>query len=765
MARPAMSSADLAVRSARRLPIALAAGILALLVLSAAPAPASFRHPNITDSFGSDGTSGTTIPGGINQLALDQTSHRLYAFGPSPSKIYAYDLSGSGGHAALTGTFPLTVNSGGGVPDLAVDSGNGNIYFLSESTGLYGFTSGGAALAGLSPKGGFGDPCGVTVDNTGHPWVGDYGAFSVKGFDSAGNALGAPSPIDVTATGRPCHVEFNRANNDLYVANYNGAVYKYTAASNYTVHTQIDPSTATALAVDSVRGVVYVAHNNRVDAYSTSSDDLLEEFGAEGSHSWSGVEVDESNATVYLADNSNFQIRVLPGANFPSVTTGAPSTVLRSSATLNGSADPDGAGDIVDCHFDYGTSTSYGSGSAACLNSSDVVVGTVGNPITAATAVHADVSSLAPATTYHYRLVGATTSQSSPGGDMSFTTPSAVADVTSGPATEVTKFGATLTGSYTGDGVETYYYFQYGPDTNYGQTTAAPPGISNGTGAGTQNVSAGIGDLVANTTYHYRIVAHNSFGDNFGVDRTFITSPPDLPVVDSTSASGVGGGSATLSAEIKPGYGPTVYRFEYGPSTSYGSRTYPGGPLDADDEDHTASTDVEELSPATTYHFRVLATNFAGTTFGPDQMFTTPGPPVLDSFTASSITTSSAIISAQVNPSLSPTSFHVEYGGTAAYGSHTIESASIGEDSSSHSATTTLSGLSSGTTYHYRVVASNAVDTTYGSDQIFTTAMIPAASVQPVVCKRGYRMKQGKCVKTRKKRRKHDHHKRGGRNG
>jgi phosphodiesterase/alkaline phosphatase D-like protein len=750
----------------RRLPLAVVVGILACFALGSAPAGAAFRHPNITDSFGSDGTSGTTIPGGINQLALDQASHRLYAFGPSPSKIYAFDLSGSGGHASLTGTFPLTVNSGGGVPDLAVDSGNGNIYFLSESTGLYGFTSGGAALAGLSPKGGFGDPCGVTVDNAGHPWVGDYGTFSVKGFDSAGNALGAPSPIDVTATGRPCHVEFNRANNDLYVANYNGAVYKYTAASNYTVHTQVDPSTATGLAVDSVRGVVYVAHGNRVDAYSTSSDALLEEFGAEGGHSWSGVEVDESNATVYLADNSNFQIRVLPGANFPSIVTGAASNVLRSSATLSGNADPDGAGDIVSCHFDYGVDTSYGSGTAACLNDSDVVVGTVANPITAPTAVHADVTSLSPATTYHYHLVGGTASQSAPGGDVSFTTPSAVADVTTGTATEVTKFGATVNGSYTGDGVETYYYFQYGPDTNYGQTTAPPPGISNGTSTGTQNVSAELGDLVANTTYHYRLVAHNSFGDNFGIDHTFVTSPPDLPVVDSTSASGVGKESATLNATIKPGYGPTVYRFEYGPSTSYGSRTYPGGPLEADDQDHTASTGISELSPATTYHFRVLATNFAGTTFGPDEAFTTPGSPVINGATASSITTSSAIINARVNPSLSPTSFHVEFGSTAAYGSGTLESASIGDDNSTHSVAATLSGLSTGTVYHYRVVATNAVATTHGSDQIFTTATVPAVTVPPVVCAHGYRMKRGKCVKTRRKHRKHGHHhKRGGRHG
>ena len=766
-ALPATWSADSAVYVTRRLSTVATTLILASLVLCTAQAGAAFRHPSITDSFGSDGTSATTIAGGINQLALDQGSHRLYAFGPSPSKIYGFDLSGSGGHAALTGAFPIAVNSGGGVPDLAVDSGNGNIYYLSESTGLYGFTSGGVALAGLSPKGGFGDPCGVSVDSADHAWVGDYGTFSVKGFDSAGNALGAPSPIDVSATGRPCHVEFNRANNDLYVANYNGAVYKYTAASNYTAYTQIDPSSATGLAIDSVRGVVYVAHGNRVDAYSTSSGAQLEEFGAEGGHSWSGIEVDEANATVYLADNSNFQIRVLPGANFPTIVTGAVSNVLRSSGTLSGDADPDGAGDIVNCHFDYGTDTNYGSGTAACMNSSNVVVGTVANPITAPTAVHADVASLSPATTYHYRLSGGTASQNISGGDVNFTTPSAVADVTTEAATEVTKFGATLTGSYTGDGVETYYYFQYGPDTSYGQTTATPPGVSNGTGTGTQDVSADLSGLVANTTYHYRLVAHNSFGDNFGADHTLLTAPPDLPVVDGTSASAVDQDSATLNADIRPGYGPTVYRFEYGSSTSYGSRTYPGGPLDPDNSDHSASTDIGELTPSTTYHFRVLAANFAGTTVGPDQTFTTPGTPVLDGFTASAITPTSAVIGAQINPSLSPTTFHIEYGMSASYGASTAESAPIGADNSSHAVRVSLSGLAAATTYHFRVVARNAVDTSYGPDQSFTTAA-PVAMVPTVVCGPGYLMKSGKCVKKQKKRKrhhKHRHHERGGRNG
>ena len=135
--------------------------------------------------------------------------------------------------------------------------------------------------------------------------------------------------------------------------------------------------------------------------------------------------------------------------------------------------------------------------------------------------------------------------------------------------------------------------------------------------------------------HHFRLVAHNVFGYNYGPDQVVVTTPPDLPVVAGTYASPVTAGGATLNTSINPGSGPTVYRFQYGPTPAYGSQTYPGGPTVADDQLHTASTEISGLTPGTTYHFRVRATNFAGTTVGPDQTFTTPGPPQLSSFTAS----------------------------------------------------------------------------------------------------------------------------------
>ena len=77
----------------------------------------------------------------------------------------------------------------------------------------------------------------------------------------------------------------------------------------------------------------------------------------------------------------------------PIAITGPVSAVGGTSATLNGTVNPAGA--ATDRWFEYGTSTSYGSKTTTVAAGSG----------SANDAVSAAVSGLAPATTYHYRLV------------------------------------------------------------------------------------------------------------------------------------------------------------------------------------------------------------------------------------------------------------------------------------------------------------------------------------------------------------------------
>jgi hypothetical protein len=77
-------------------------------------------------------------------------------------------------------------------------------------------------------------------------------------------------------------------------------------------------------------------------------------------------------------------------------------------------------------------------------------------------------------------------------------------------------------------------------------------------------------------------------------------------------------------------------------------------------------------------------------------------------------------VRATVNPAGWSTSYYFQYGITSAYGSATASQAA-GSGTRAVSVSADLSGLTAGTTYHYRISASNAAGTGYSSDGSFTT--------------------------------------------
>jgi sugar lactone lactonase YvrE len=87
---------------------------------------------------------------------------------------------------------------------------------------------------------------------------------------------------------------------------------------------------------------------------------------------------------------------------------------------------------------------------------------------------------------------------------------------------------------------------------------------------------------------------------------------------------------------------------------------------------------------------------------------------------ASQAGTTSATLSAQVNPGGEPTTYHFEYG-IGAYDHSTPESLPVGSDFSSHSATRSITGLTPGGHYQFRLVATNALGATTGAGGQFVT--------------------------------------------
>ena len=94
----------------------------------------------------------------------------------------------------------------------------------------------------------------------------------------------------------------------------------------------------------------------------------------------------------------------------------------------------------------------------------------------------------------------------------------------------------------------------------------------------------------------------------------------------------------------------------------------------------------------------------------------------------STVATTSATVGGSVNPGGESTDWYVEYGTTTGYGKKT-STKNAGSGSSSVSVSADLTPLSSSTTYHYRVVATNVDGTDHGSDGIVTTLAAPLPGV------------------------------------
>ncbi len=182
--------------------------------------------------------------------------------------------------------------------------------------------------------------------------------------------------------------------------------------------------------------------------------------------------------------------------------------------------------------------------------------------------------------------------------------------------------------------------------------------------------------------------------------------------------------SATLNATVNPNGGAvSACRFEYGSTSSYGS-SVPCASLPGSGSSAVAvSARLQGLSANTTYHFRIVASNAGGTGTGADQALTTlANAPSVTTDAATALTQTSATLNATVNPNGGTVSAcRFEYGSTSAYGTSVPCASLPGAGSGAVAVSANVEGLAANTTYHFRIVASNAGGTAFGADQSFTT--------------------------------------------
>jgi len=227
---------------------------------------------------------------------------------------------------------------------------------------------------------------------------------------------------------------------------------------------------------------------------------------------------------VFVSNPVTNQVDVYELVTVPTVTSEAASEVGATSVRLNGTVEPEGIA-LSECVFEYVPQGQFeeeeftgvtAQEQAPCSEPSVAEVPTSGE-----TKVHANVTGLAPGTTYHYRLRAANTNQlPSFGAAVEFSTPpppaivSAVAENLSGGMVD-------LTVRIDPRGFQTSYRFEYGTSTGAEGVPAGGEGtITAAEGLSIRSVH--ITGLKSDTSYHWRVIATSVNGATASPDHSFL---------------------------------------------------------------------------------------------------------------------------------------------------------------------------------------------------------------------------------------------------
>jgi hypothetical protein len=596
--------------------------VAAALAMGAAPALATTGNAYRSQFNGSETATGSFVPFG---LSVNSSGDVYVVSNAEPGVVDEFNSVGTGAPLA---EFKGSVTAAGSFASVgAVLNIGGDLYVADlEHEVVDEFEPDGKLLReinGAKTKAGSFEPIGVAVNAGGDLYVADLEHEVVDEFNSTGTevlgeingsktAVGSFSPLSVAvspagdvyvASEEEEHMvvdEFNSTGTEV-LGEINGGETPQGSFFPYKV------AVATS-------GEVYVVdiENHMVDRFSSSGTYLSQfEGGAtpQGSFEPFGIAVGPGGQ-VYVGDGASNFVDVFSEAGpVPAVTTGSASELHPTSAVITGSIEP-ATGLEATCDFRNGTGASYGS-TAQCVPA---------GPFSALTAVTSDLVGLQPGTTYHYRLEGSTSNGTTPGEDQTFTTPAAQPPTVSiRPVTAITEHSAIFNGEVTPNASETTYHFEDSTDGVHWRSLGE---ASAGSGSVEVPVTQSVGDLAGSTTYEVRLVAESVGGSVTSGEETFLT-PAASPQIFGAGASDVTGSKATLEATIYPEKHPATYRFEFGPTAAYGT-TVPVGEGAIGSAPSQVSQVITSLSPATTYHFRVVASNGVGVpTATADRTFTT----------------------------------------------------------------------------------------------------------------------------------------------
>ncbi len=449
-----------------------------------------------------------------------------------------------------------------------------------------------------------------------------------------------------------------------------GAISSYTFSTvnaNHTIVASFVSNTYTLTITNAGTGSGSVSSNPTGTSFPAGTQVTLTASPDSNSvfNGWSGG-CSGMSTTCQVTMNANVSVTAIfnssTATNPPTVVTGSATLIPSSSAQLNGTVNPKGLSTTY--VFQWGRTTSYGSTTA---------VTTVGSG-TSDVASSANITRLRSNTVYHYRLKATNSAGTTYGVDKSFTnnnnqiytitatagtggaiSPSGGISVQSGANQTFTIAAnagykiANVTVDEVSQGAIASYTFSavsanhtisatFSTITNYTLTVSKV-----GTGSGSVSVNPTgttfpSGTAVTLTTSPDSNSVFNGWSGgcsgmsttcqvtmnaNVSVTATFsLSTGINQPMVVTGSATLVPWSSATLNGTVNPNGLSTTYVFQWGRTTSYGNNTTVTS-SGSGTSNMAVSAGITRLSSYTVYHYRLVATNSAGTTYGSDRSFKT----------------------------------------------------------------------------------------------------------------------------------------------
>jgi len=331
------------------------------------------------------------------------------------------------------------------------------------------------------------------------------------------------------------------------------------------------------------------------------------------------------------------------------------------------------------------------------------------------------LENLLPNKTYYVRFYVVEESETVYSPVKSIQTPDVAVAVT-GAASNQNYSGASLAATVNAKGMATQVFFEYGTANTFGNEVQATPANLNGTTD--QAVSAVLTGLLPNTQYFYRVKAKSQYSTVLGETKTFTTKALELPTLTGNAIANITRTTATTGGTVNTDGGApvtvrgTVWSTTQNPTVSNNT----GKTTDSNGlGDFTSS--ITGLTAGTSYFARAYATNSVGTAYGEEKTFTTEAIPAPEATTVAASGTSytSAVLNASVNAKGESTTVSFEYGTTTAYGQSIAANPSPVSGTNAVNVSATLSGLTPGTQYFFRVKAVSPGGTVSGNSLNFTT--------------------------------------------